>query len=49
MLTAPYSGGTYFMELRQLEYFMITCEKGSFNQAAECLYTTQPNVSKVIS
>ena len=37
------------MELRQLEYFMITCEKGSFNQAAECLYTTQPNVSKVIS
>ena len=25
------------MELRQLEYFMITCEKGSFNQAAECL------------
>ena len=28
------------MELRQLEYFMITCEKGSFNQAAECLYTT---------
>ena len=37
------------MELRQLEYFMITCEKGSFNQAVECLYTTQPNVSKVIS
>ena len=37
------------MGLRQLEYFMITCEKGSFNQAAECLYTTQPNVSKVIS
>ena len=37
------------MELRQLEYFIITCEKGSFNQAAECLYTTQPNVSKVIS
>ena len=30
------------MELRQLEYFTITCEKGSFNQAAECLYTTQP-------
>ena len=36
------------MELRQLEYFIITCQKGSFNQAAECLYTTQPNVSKVI-
>ena len=28
---------------------MITLRKGSFNQAAECLYTTQPNVSKVIS
>ena len=28
------------MELRQLEYFMITCEKGSFNQAAEPLYHT---------
>ena len=37
------------MELKQLEYFMVTCEKGSFNKAAECLYTTQPNVSKVIS
>lgn len=37
------------MALKQLEYFMVTCEKGSFNKAAECLYTTQPNVSKVIS
>ena len=36
------------MELRQLEYFMVVCEQGSFNQAAECLYTSQPNVSKVI-
>lgn len=36
------------MELKQLEYFMVACEKGSFNQAAECLYTSQPNVSKVI-
>ena len=36
------------MEIKQLEYFVITCQKGSFNQAAECLYTTQPNVSKVI-
>lgn len=36
------------MEIKQLEYFIITCEKGSFNRAAECLYTTQPNVSKVI-
>ena len=30
------------MELKQLEYFMVACEKGSFNQAAECLYTSQP-------
>lgn len=37
------------MELKQLEYFMIACEKKSFNKAAECLYTTQPNVSKVIN
>ena len=37
------------MELKQLEYFMVTCEKGSFNKEAECLYTTQPNVSKGIS
>ena len=37
------------MELKQLEYFMIACDKGSFNQAAECLDTTQPSVSKVIS
>lgn len=34
------------MELKQLEYFMIACEKRSFNKAAECLYTTQPNVNK---
>lgn len=37
------------MEIRQLEYFMVASEKGSFNKAAECLYTSQPNVSKVIS
>lgn len=36
------------MELKQLEYFIVVCEKGSFNRAAECLYTSQPNVSKVI-
>lgn len=36
------------MELRQLEYFMEVCAQGSFNRAAESLYTTQPNVSKVI-
>ena len=37
------------MELKQLEYFTIVCKKGSFSQAAECLYTSQPNVSKIIS
>ena len=36
------------MEIKQLEYFVVASEKGSFNKAAECLYTSQPNVSKVI-
>jgi len=36
------------MELKQLEFFVTTTEAGSINQAAECLYTSQPNVSKVI-
>ena len=37
------------MELKQLEYFVVASECGSFNKAAECLYTSQPNISKVIS
>ncbi len=37
------------MEIKQLEYFLAVCERGSFNKAADCLYTTQPNVSKVIN
>lgn len=37
------------MELKQLEFFVAACDRGSFNKAAECLYTTQPNVSRVIS
>lgn len=37
------------MEIKQLEYFVAASEKGSFNKAAECLYASQPNVSKVIS
>lgn len=37
------------VEIKQLEYFLAVCSKGSINKAAECLYTTQPNVSKVIS
>lgn len=37
------------MNLKQLEYFTIVAEQKSINKAAELLYTTQPNVSKVIS
>ena len=37
------------MEIKQLEFFVAACGRGSFNKAAECLYTTQPNVSRVIS
>lgn len=36
------------MEFRQLEFFVVACHHGSLNKAAECLYTSQPNVSKVI-
>lgn len=36
------------MDLKQLEYFVIACDKKSFNKTAECLCTTQPNVSKII-
>lgn len=36
------------MEIKQFEYFAAVCEHGSFNKAAAALYTTQPNVSKVI-
>ncbi|MEY8354486.1 LysR family transcriptional regulator [Lachnospiraceae bacterium 54-53] len=37
------------MEIRQLEYFVTTADYGSLNKAAEQLYTSQPNVSKVIA
>ncbi|MBA4700107.1 MAG: LysR family transcriptional regulator [Ruminococcus sp.] len=37
------------MELKQLEYFVVASECGSFNKASECLYTSQPNVSKVVA
>ena len=36
------------MELKQLEFFMAACDCGSLSKAAARLYTTQPNVSKVI-
>ena len=37
------------MEIKQLEYFVAASECRSFNKAAQCLYTSQPNVSKVVS
>jgi DNA-binding transcriptional LysR family regulator len=37
------------MEIKQLEYFVKTADFGSINQAAEALYASQPNVSKVIT
>ena len=36
------------MDLRQLEIFVTAYEKGSLSRAAECLNTSQPNVSKNI-
>lgn len=36
------------MELKQLKYFVTVAETGSLNKAAKLLYTTQPNVTKVI-
>ena len=42
------TNGDETMELKQLEYFMAVCRYGSLGKAAGKLYTTQPNVSKVI-
>lgn len=36
------------MELKQLEFFLACAEYGSLGKAAEKLYTSQPNVSRVI-
>ncbi len=36
------------IELKQLQYLTVCAELGSFSKAADKLYTTQPNVSKVI-
>ncbi len=36
------------MELQELQYFLVSAEKGSLTRAAEALYTTQPHVSQVI-
>lgn len=36
------------IELKQIQYFVVCAQTGSFGKAAERLFTTQPNVSKVI-
>lgn len=37
------------MEIKQLQYFVTAADQGSLNRAAQQLYTSQPNVSKVIA
>ena len=34
------------MDIKQLEFIVAACDRGSFDKAAECLYTTQPNVGR---
>lgn len=36
------------MDLKQLQYFVVSVESGSFKKAAERLYTSQPHISKSI-
>ena len=36
------------MDMKQLEIFVTACERGSFSQAAACMYMIQPNISKSI-
>lgn len=36
------------MDLKQLQYFVVSVECGSFKRAAEMLYTTQPHISKTL-
>ncbi|MFD9592984.1 LysR family transcriptional regulator [Kitasatospora sp. NPDC059973] len=36
------------MQLRQLEYFIVICEAGSFSAAAGRLYVTQPSLSQQV-
>ncbi len=37
------------MEIKQLKYFVVAADVGSFSEAAVVLYTTQSSVSKVIA
>ncbi|MGM9533918.1 MAG: LysR family transcriptional regulator [Intestinibacter sp.] len=36
------------MDVKQLQYFVVSVDMGSFHAAAEALITTQPNVSKIV-
>lgn len=36
------------MELKQLQYFVVSVDTGSLSRAADVLFTTQPHVSKTI-
>lgn len=36
------------MDLKQLQYFVVSVDSGSFKKASEMLYTSQPHVSKTI-
>lgn len=36
------------LNIKQIQYFAACAKTGSFSQAAELLFTTQSNVSKVI-
>ena len=36
------------MELRELQFFVVSVDAGSLSRAAQILYTTQPHVSKTI-
>ena len=37
------------MEIKQLKYFVVAADVGSFSEAAKLLYTTQSSVSKIIA
>ena len=36
------------MDLKQVQYFVVSVDCGSFKRAAQLLYTTQPHVSKTV-
>ena len=41
-------GDEYMLEVKELQYFVVCADLLSFSKAADVLYTTQPNVSKVV-